>query len=292
MTTKPSFYNGWTEPESPATEENPPEYTYNHVIQTPRGHSFEMDDTPGRERVRLSQRSLEDGTPGSFIEMHPNGDMVQKIMGDGYEITTKDKNVLIEGMCNITIKGDAKITIEGDKIEEIFGDLIQNIRGNYFQSIGGVTKISGKSDMEITGGNQLSQTGTLKLRSAGTVYVKSDLHVDGEVYAEKITSATRIDAGSGISAGKDGFVSMLGGLSIGIPKANPGSILVSGLAGTPGLVFSTGSVVAGVQMNSPNATFGIMTAVLMTDTTNKNIFNMHSHPTPHGASGPPFVPMV
>lgn len=292
MSTKPSFYRGWTEPESPATVENPPEYTYNHGIQTPRGHSIELDDTPGRERIRISQRSLADGTPGSFTEMHPNGDVVQKIMGDGYEIVTKDKNVLIKGICNITVEGDAKITIQGDKTEEVFGDYYLNVRGSYFHNIGGIGKIFSKSDLQISGGNSPDKLGVLKLSSSGSVYCDSDLHVEGEIYAKKITSATRVDAGTGISAGSDGFVSILGGLSVGLPKANPGSILCSGVLGTPGLIVSTGQMIASQSMYSPSATFGVMTAVLMTDSTNKNIFNSHVHPTPHGMSGASVIPMI
>lgn len=99
MATKPSFFSGWTEPESAANKDTPPQAPYNHVTATESGHSFEMDDTPKRERVRLQHRS------GTFIEMHPNGDEVHKVYGDGYEITIKDKNVLIEGNCNITVNG-------------------------------------------------------------------------------------------------------------------------------------------------------------------------------------------
>ncbi len=70
----------WTEPESAANTDYQPIYSYNNIQQTESGHSFEMDDTPTRERVRIQHRS------GSFIEMHPNGDEVHKIVGKGYEI--------------------------------------------------------------------------------------------------------------------------------------------------------------------------------------------------------------
>ena len=91
MATKPGTDNSWTEPESAANTDYQPIYPYNNVQVTESGHSFEMDDTPTRERVRLQHRS------GTFIEMHPNGDEVHKVYGNGYEITIKDKNVLIKG---------------------------------------------------------------------------------------------------------------------------------------------------------------------------------------------------
>ena len=108
---QPKFFTGWTEPESAANTDYPPQAPYNTITATESGHTFELDDTKGRERVRLAHRS------GTFIEMHPNGDEVHKIYGKGYEITIKDKNVLVEGNCNITINGDANINVKGDKVE-------------------------------------------------------------------------------------------------------------------------------------------------------------------------------
>ena len=74
-----SIDSGWTEPESAANTDYQPQYPYNQVMQTESGHFFEMDDTPTRERVRLNHRS------GTFIELHPSGDEVHKVYGDGYE---------------------------------------------------------------------------------------------------------------------------------------------------------------------------------------------------------------
>ena len=108
---KPDTDSGWTEPESAASTENPPKYPYNNITQTKSGHMFEMDDTPKGERVRIHHRS------GTFIEMHPNGDEVHKIYGDGYEIITKNKNVLISGSCNITINGDSILHVKGNRKE-------------------------------------------------------------------------------------------------------------------------------------------------------------------------------
>ena len=53
MSDKPDFVIAWTEPESAANSEYQPVYPYNNVTQTKGGHSFEMDDTPTRERIRV-----------------------------------------------------------------------------------------------------------------------------------------------------------------------------------------------------------------------------------------------
>lgn len=272
MTTKPDFDRGWTEPESQATVDNPPQYPYNHITQTESGHFFEMDDTPDRERVRLQHRS------GTFTETHSDGTQVTKIIGDDYEITVKDKNILVKGHCNITIEGDASMHVKGNKYERIDGDVEQEIRGNFTQTVKGKTKILSEDDMTI--GANPGSLGSITISTGDHVYLNSDLAIAGELTADKITSLTRVDAGTGVNAGPLGFVSVLGGLSVGIPAA------------VPGCVYALATVNAGVSVNSPLGNFGIMTAIMMTDVVNKSIYNSHIHPAPKGMTGPPISHMI
>jgi hypothetical protein len=278
MANKPDFDRGWTEPESQATVENPPEYPYNHVTQTESGHSFEMDDTPGRERIRLHHRS------GTFTETQSDGTQITKIIGDGFEIVTKDKNVLIKGHCNITIEGDASLHVKGDMYERIDGNYEQEIRGNFTQTVKGKTKILSEDDMMI--GANSDSLGTLTISTGSHVYIESDLMISGEMTADKITSTTRVDAGTGVSAGPLGFVSVTGGLSLGIPVAIPFNVYAT--QSVNALV----SVNAGVSVNSPLGAFGIMRAVLMTDTINKRFYNTHIHKAPKGWTSPPRLKMI
>ena len=123
MSTKPDIYSGWFEPESAANTDFQPEYRYNHTIETPRGHLFEMDDTPDRERIRISHRA------NTFIEIAPNADGTFKIFGDGYQIVMGDYNVSVgvdDGQnahkMNITVYGDVNMRVTGDKVETIEGN--------------------------------------------------------------------------------------------------------------------------------------------------------------------------
>ena len=288
---KPSFYAGFVEPESSANQDTQPDYGYNYVIHTTRGHSLEMDDTPGRERIRLNHRGFDDGTPGTFFEMHPDGNQVQNIQGDGYEIIAKNKEVLVKGNCNITINGNASLTILGSKTENIYGNFEQHIRGNYFQTVEGLSTMLSRNDMTITGGSALG--GSVTISSGDHIFVSGDLQVDGELTAKKITSQTRVDAFGGISAGADGFVSILGGLAIGVPIALPGQVNVASAIGI-GRIFCTGPIVSATSMSAPLGTFGTMTAVLMADMVNSAIFRSHTHfllTTPMDTD-PPLVPFV
>ena len=263
---QPDFFKAWTEPESAANTDYQPVYPYNNVTATPSGHSFEMDDTPTRERIRLQHRS------GTFIEMHPNGDEVHKVYGNGFEITIKDRNVLVKGNTNITIEGDSYIHIMGDKIEQIDGNLEQHIKGNYTQVVEQITSVTSQGDYNISCGGVIG--GGLKVQTGDYMYLDGDLSVDGELAATKITSEGRIDAATGISAGPLGFVSVEGGLSIGIPAAVTSEINCAG------------PINSLASMSSPLGQFAVMSAVLGYDTINSLIHDMHVHPIPTGVTGP------
>lgn len=265
--------SGWVEPESVANTDTQPEYPFNNVTQTESGHLFELDDTPQRERVRLQHRS------GTFIEMHPNGDQVHKVYGDGYEIVVCDKNIEIRGHCSVTIKGDSVITVEGDKIERIKGNYELLVDGDYSQITKGDTNIISESNMEISAGGSLADatgigTGGVTISSGQDISISGDFMVDGAIVADMVTAKFSVDAGLGVTAGPLGFVTMLGGVSVGIPVAIPGTV----------------SAILSVE--SPLAFFGISTSILMTDVVNTVIYDTHIHHTKFGLTTPPLTPMV
>jgi hypothetical protein len=142
----------WTEPESAANTDYQPTYPYNNIQQTEAGHKFEMDDTPGRERVRLEHRS------GTFTEVHPNGDEVHKIVGKGYEIIASDKNVMIKGVCNITIQGNSILHVQGDSFQQVDGTVYQNVTGSVKQLVNGDCEQTVKGDFDINASGDLNIT--------------------------------------------------------------------------------------------------------------------------------------
>jgi hypothetical protein len=278
MATNPSD-NLWTEPESAANADNQPVYPYNDVTQTESGHLFELDDTPARERVRLQHRS------GTFFEMHPNGDEVHKVYGDGYEIIIKNKNVLIKGTCNITINGDANMHVLGDHNVQVDGDYNLQVAGKMNQRVVGDVSVSSDNDISITANENFG--GSLRLAAADHLYLASDLVVGGSISADIINAETRVNAGTGVFAGPLGFVSGVGGLSLGVPSAaTPVAV--------PGCINTVGAITSLASVNAPLANFalakcGIMDAVLMTDVINSTIYNYHIHPAPRGPTGPPMT---
>ena len=324
-----NIFDLWTEPESAANtnvdletgEPYVPQYPYNHVTHTESGHSFEMDDTPTRERIRLQHRS------NTFIEMHPNGSMVQKIWGNGYEIIANDKNVMIKGACNVTIYGDAHLLVKGDKIEKVEGNYELHVQGDYSVTTEGDIDMYTGSDFTIG----VAPTGLLNLNNGDSISFGSDLHIEGELTASKITSTGSISA-EGVIGSTLGFASALGGISIGpeylVPV--PGQVLIGGdLIVSPGLglgaitstAMFTASIVAGVgtfaelnaavgifgDVNSATAAIGALSCgeavignltggtssfVLMQDVTNSTIYDTHIHLSLKGPTGTPIMPFV
>lgn len=178
----------WTEPESAANTDYQPVYPYNNVQQTESGHTFELDDTPGRERVRLYHRA------GTFTEMHPNGDEVHKISGIGYEIIAKGKNVLIKGVCNITIQGDSVLHVQGDSYSQVDGTVYQNIKGDVKQVV------QGDVQQTVAGDFDINAAGDINL-SATTVNVNADLYVRGDIgTSQSIQADGNIGAKLSVSA--------------------------------------------------------------------------------------------
>ena len=117
----------WTLPTHPFN----PEYPYNHVTYTESGHLFELDDSPGAERVRLLHRTQ------SFLEFLPDGSRVDNTVGKSYFL------------CDT----DVHSHIYGDEIKHVEGTMnhVYNSRGvgcNHLKFTG-----DGDVNMEVEKGN-------------------------------------------------------------------------------------------------------------------------------------------
>lgn len=273
---KPSFVTAWSEPPSAASVDTPPVYPYNNVTETKGGHLFEMDDTPERERVRLQHRL------GTFVEMHPNGDEVHKIVRNGYTIIAGDHNISIgvdDGnlakKLNITVYGDVYMNIKGDRIEEIDGNFEQHIKGHYTQTVEKTSTISSFGDMIINAGSTI--TGTLEINTPDSVIFSADLAVAGEITCDKLTAASRVDAGSGMSIGAGvvaAAASAAGFPPAGLVVLNGGGIGVFpapvGVA-IPGFITNVGPIESATQMGAPLMTSIISGSIIGSDIVNSLI---------------------
>ena len=108
-----------------------PEYPYNHVTYTESGHLFELDDSPGGERVRILHRTQ------SFLEFLPDGSRVDNTVGKSYFLCDSDVH------------------------SHVYGDEIKHVEGSmnhvYNSRSGGSNHLlfdgDGDVNMEVTKGN-------------------------------------------------------------------------------------------------------------------------------------------
>lgn len=277
MATKPADDYSWTEPESQANDETLPKYPYNHATITESGHSFELDDTPGRERIRLQHGGAQTEGVGTFFEIQSDGSRINKIVGNNYEIVAKDNNVIISGVCNITIEGNSVVHVKGDKYEKVDGDYYLEIGGKLTQTVADTSSILSNGDMTVGCGDPI--TGRLKLSTGDHTFLDGDLVVSGGITADAITSETKVNAGTGMRAGPLGFVTLLGGVAAGLDVAVPLQVNV------------TTAVNAGVSVNSPLINGVIVKDVRGTMEMMRMVYNSHIHPTPKGPTGTPFALM-
>ena len=97
----------------------------NHVRETESGHIEEWDDTVGAERYQRFHRT------GTSVEIHPDGDKVERNVKDVYIQTEGTENVHILGDCNLIVDGNLNVYVRGNVDWETDGDFLHTCHGNY-----------------------------------------------------------------------------------------------------------------------------------------------------------------
>lgn len=127
---------GFTEPETPYGAA----YPYNHVYESESGHLFEMDDTPGKERVHIYHRS------GSFQEYHPDGTVVDKSQKQRYNFIVEDYFIKSDKSINVDASDSIRVGAGSNLIRAVGGDMDANVSGGYHLDVAGGVYIYAKGD--------------------------------------------------------------------------------------------------------------------------------------------------
>jgi hypothetical protein len=98
-------------------------YPDNSVHATPSGHMIELDDTEGAERIHIFHRS------GSFVEFHPNGDVVTHHK-NGFKAVAGNDKIHVTGNFELFVDGDMKVTVKGNVIEDFKKSQTTNVKDN------------------------------------------------------------------------------------------------------------------------------------------------------------------
>jgi hypothetical protein len=197
----------WDEPETPYSTT----YPFNNVIETESGHILEMDDTFGAERIHLAHRN------GSFNEWFPDGDKVEKITKDNYQIVMGDDRIYIMGKCLVTVQGDAEIYVKENafvKVDKnveatIGGNVTAQVDGNVDATIGGsvTADIGGSTTMTVGGSVTADVSGSVTATASsftlnGPTTVNGTLHATGGISGDSGSTITGSIAATGdVTAG-------------------------------------------------------------------------------------------
>ena len=150
-------------------------YPYNKVVELSNGLAWEIDKTPGAERLAFYHPK------GSWIEMNPDGSVTYRSSGDKFASTFGDDYVYIAGTTNVTIGGDANIQVNGNKNESISGNYNLRVGGNYNVAVENTVNLFAQNIKE-TATQQLNLTSyeQTNITSETNVHIKSG----GAVYTE------------------------------------------------------------------------------------------------------------
>jgi len=233
-----------------------PQYTYNKVDQSISGHVREVDDTPGRERLRESHRS------GTNYEIRSDGSKVTKIVGDNYDIYLHDDHVYVQGSCHITVIGDANIVANNMNltVAKTFNLRATDIN---IQAENGITMFSAgsaagniniKSLKDI---NVESQQKTL-IYSKDTISINSDnaiLQVSKDKFDIASGAAISIVATDNISIGAGADIITSAGANLIIGSGSAASLSAGSTLDLGGAGITTLASGADIQINAGGITF-------------------------------------
>ena len=140
------FIPNWNEPSNPYAAA----YPYNNVTahffnDDTYGHVEEWDSTPGAERYFRWHKS------NTFLEIHPDGTQMRKIIGDDFEIDMVNKHLLIKKNYTVTVEGNKEEYIKGDLNVKIDGNRTETVGKNFTRTVGGNTTENTSGNTVITG---------------------------------------------------------------------------------------------------------------------------------------------
>ena len=170
----------WDEPPSAYQAE----YPYNRVIETSSGHSIELDDTPGAERIMIYHEN------GSYVQLAP-ATTTYKSSGDSYDINEENHHVYVGGTNVITVEGDSYVLVKGNKVEEVQGDYQQIIHGNHTVGVAGQANFNASEEIQMRAARldlesnvenlNLKTAKNIRFLSGETIHFKSkDIFVQAE----------------------------------------------------------------------------------------------------------------
>ncbi len=165
-------FGGDYDVETITSEQNPSQYPHNQTSETPAGHVWQVDDTPGGERILIKHKS------GSGVELRADGSVTFSSVGKKVEVTGEDHTVIVEGEGNLIYKGNLTVKVTGDYNLEVGGNINVKTAGNKTETINHhhTKHVDGNQNYTIKGsrGSQVVGTNTDTILGNNNLLVKGD----------------------------------------------------------------------------------------------------------------------
>ena len=127
---------------------SPSIFPFNQANTTPSGHSFEIDDTPGNERILIRHHT------GAGVELKQDGSVVVASRTHQVQVVGADHELVVSGQGNLTYDGDLNLTVNGNYNLEVGGTMNVNVGANHNHSVHGTyTTEVGDTHSTIVRGN-------------------------------------------------------------------------------------------------------------------------------------------
>ena len=122
---------------------SPSIFPFNQANETPSGHSFELDDTPGNERILIKHHS------GAGVELKPDGSVLLSAKANQVQVVGGTQNVIVQGPGHMVYDGDLNMTVNGNYNLHVGGTFNVDVGANHNHSVHG-TQITEVGDVHQT----------------------------------------------------------------------------------------------------------------------------------------------
>ena len=248
----------WKEPPSAYAAK----YPYNHVKETESGHVIELDDTPNAERIHIYHKS------GTYVEIDREGSVSYKVMGENYNIFTRNNRIYTQGNMDVTVDGANTLLVKNTLDVEVLGKTTINIKNDADLNVSGTFNIKAQNlnietqqDLNIRAGNYFSNTvggdlsytvsGDEHHRASGDINMDaSDINLNSGAANPTGADATGLDDGVVTAITAQGFAAT-GLTPLPVDIANPQNSFGKGLSGLLGGFGTGGLGLLGNALSNP-----------------------------------------
>lgn len=214
-------------------------YPYNQSTITRGGHEIHINDTPGKESLRVAH------TKGSYIEIDKDGRTVVNSAGGAYYYFTKGFTTTVDGNYDLKIAGVQNVNVDGSVSEQTTGNRYLNAGGDMVVGAGGnfVNQVV-NDKYESVGGFSSTNVTFNENKAVGF----DSTSVIGGMKNEMIGQAYSVKAGGAIEMATPGIIRFACGAFIvdaGTIVMNAGAVTITTAAGpvsitAAGIIFING----------------------------------------------------